>query len=258
VPARSRALPRALLALVLTGCSLSPLQNRIAVGEDRFVAFVGDGPDGHADIYAGLPAGGELSRITFTPVDESHPALTPLGDMVAFVRYPPPEATATPSLVVMNLLNGAERAIATIATAGGVDALAWNGDQSALLVRGAGMTWEVPFPEERGEPRRLEGAALAVADSALDVVLGTPAFARAMPCVDGGICVVGPRGAPTVISRTGRQPFRWGSDSLAWFEDDRLMVRPLGPGAPRTITWQEMPAQMRQGSYAWREASPES
>lgn len=244
--------PCVLLVPLLSGCNLSPLQNRIAVGEDRFVAFVADGPDGSADIYAGLPAGGELSRITFTPVDESHPALTPEGDMIAFLRHPPPAAMATPRLVVMNLLNGAERTIEASATAGPVEALAWQGDRTALLMRSAGVTWRIPFPASAGIPERLAGAERAAADSILDVILGTPPFARAMPCEGGdGICVIGPSGIPAVVSAEGRDPFRWGTDSLAWFEDGHVVARPLGPGAPRIIGWQETPANMRMGSYAW-------
>lgn len=242
--------------MMLVGCSFSPLQKRIAVGEEPFVVFVAEGEDGRTDIFAGLPAGGELSRITFTPIEESHPTLTPEGDMVAFIRYPSATAMATPRLVVMNLLNGAEREVETIATAGGVDAMAWAPTRDALLLRGVGATWHVPFPDGRGETRRLEGVELAEADSLLDVLLGDPPFGRAGACDDGtGICVVGPSGDPTMLSRTGTHPFRWGADSLAWFEEDRLRVRPLGPGAARTITWTAMPTRLREGSYAWRTTS---
>ncbi len=255
MPARRRSPACALLAVTLAGCNLSPLQNRIAVGEDPYVVFVADGPDGSADIYAGVPAGGALSRITFTPVEESHPALTPSGEMIAFLRHPPPAAMATPRLVVMNLLNGAERELESSALAGPVEALTWESDGTAMLMRSAGMTWRIPFPRSRGAPQRLEGAERARADSALDVILGRPAFARAMPCDGGGVCVVGPSGTPTQVGPAGRDPFRWGSDSLAWFEDDRVVVRPLGPGAPRLISWQDPPRNMRQGSYAWSVAA---
>lgn len=247
---RPAIVPSIFLALALAACSLSPLQNRIEVGEERFVVFVAEGRDGRTDIFAGLPAGGELSRITFTPVEESHPALTPLGDAIAFIRHPPPSAMAIPRLVVVNLLNGAERTFEGTPLAGGVGGLAWSPDQDGLLLRSGSATWRIAFPFDGGDPVRLEGAARAAADSLIDVYLGTPAFARATACDGGGVCVVGPSGEPTVLSRPGRDPFRWGSDSVAWFEDDRLMVRPLGPGAARTITWQVMPANMRQGSYA--------
>lgn len=243
----------ALLALVLTACNLSPLQNRIAIGEDPFVAFVAEGSDGSTDIFAGVPAGGELSRITFTPVAESHPALTPLGDAIAFLRYPADAATGTPRLVVLNLLNGAERDFAASALAGPVEGLAWNADQTALLLRSAGETWRIPFPFGDEPPARLAGAERAAADSSLDVILGRPAFARAEPCDGGGICVTGPSGEPAVVSATGHGPFRWGTDSLAWFDDERVVVRPLGPGAARTLSWQGMPANARQGSYAWND-----
>lgn len=252
IPIRRR--PWILALALLAGCNLSPLQNRIEVGEDAFVAFVAEGADGSTDIFAGLPAGGEVSRITFTPVEESHPALTPSGDMIAFLRHPPPTAMATPRLVVMNLLNGAEREIETTATAGPVEALRWNADQTALLMRSAGVTWRIPFPVSAGAPVRLDGADRAAADSALDVLLGSPAFARALPCDGGGVCVIGPTGVPTVVSAGGAHPFRWGTDSLAWFEDGSVVVRPFGPGAPRTITWQDAPAEMRMGSYAWNVA----
>lgn len=245
------ASPRlAILLLALAGCSLSPLQGRIEVGKDAFVVFVAEGSDGRTDLFAGLPSGGELSRVTFTPVAESHPALTRGGDMLAFLRYPPPTATATPRLVVLNLLNGAEREIATEATAGPVDALAWAPDRDALLLRGGGVTWRIPFPTGSGEPRRLDGAARAAADSLLDVLLGEPAFSRADACADGGVCVTGPSGVPVELSARGRDPFRWGSDSLAWFEDGQVIVRPLGPGAPHAIAWKGTATRMRQGAYS--------
>lgn len=240
----------AVLLLALAGCSLSPLQGRIEIGKDAFVVFVAEGSDGRTDLFAGLPTGGELSRVTFTPVEESHPALTPGGDMVAFIRHPPPTATATPRLVVLNLLNGAEREFATAATAGRVDALAWAPGGDALLLRGDGATWRIPFPADRGEPVRLDGAARAAADSLLDVLLGDPAFSRAGACADGGVCVTGPSGVPAELSAKGRDPFRWGSDSLAWFEDDQVIVRPLGPGAPHAIDWKGTATHMRQGTYS--------
>jgi DNA-directed RNA polymerase subunit beta len=71
----------------------------------------------------------------------------------------------------------------------------------------------------------LDATTAAQADSALMVRLGTPAFARAEMCSDRGICVTGPSGIPSRVSVSGSSPFRWGSDSLAWFDGDRIMIR---------------------------------
>ncbi len=241
----------AALLLALVGCSLSPLLNRIEVGSDAFVVFVGEGNDGRTNIFAGLPVGGELSQITYTPIAETHPALTRSGGAIAFVRASrDPASDPRPTLVVLNLLSGAERDLLFPDDPGTIRGIAWNDDESALYVTATDGSWRFPAPPASGEPARLDGAERAAADSATAVLLGRPAFARAAPCASGGVCVIGPSGTPQQVSADGHDPFRWGDDSLAWFEGNRVVVRPLGPGSPRIITWDRPVAAMRQGAYA--------
>ena len=45
---------------LLTNCSITPLTNKIRVGEEPFVIVVGEGRDGETDLFA-APAGGEGS-----------------------------------------------------------------------------------------------------------------------------------------------------------------------------------------------------
>ncbi len=239
------------LLITLAGCSLSPLLNRIDVGHDAFVVFVGEGDDGRTNIFAGLPTGGELSQVTFTPIAESQPALTHEGGAIAFVRASrDPASDPRPVLVVLNLLSGGERDFAFRDDPGPITGLAWNADETAIYARGANGTWRFPAPPAEGEPVRVAGAETASADSAVAVLLGRPAFARAERCDSGGVCVIGPSGTPQMVSREGHDPFRWGDDSLAWFEGNGVVVRPLGPGSQRVVSWSRPVVGMRQGAYA--------
>ena len=61
-------------------------------------------------------------------------------------------------------------------------------------------------------------------------------------------CVVTPNGMKTELGRVV-SPFRWGSDSLAYVESEKLMVRPLGGGVSRVITWSRPPITPRDGTY---------
>lgn len=246
-----RRLAAALALAALAGCSLSPLLNRINVGSDAFVVFVGEGSDGRTNIFAGLPVGGELSQVTYTPIAETHPALTREGGAIAFVRASRDSLSdPRPVLVVLNLLSGGERDLAFPDDPGAIRGVAWNADESAVWVTGARGTWRFPAPPHDGEVTRLDGPDRAVADSATEVLLGRPAFARALACEGGGVCVIGPSGQPQQVSAEGHDPFRWGDDSLAWFEGNRVVVRPLGPGSPRYVTWDREVGAMRQGSFA--------
>ena len=237
-----------LCGMFVLGCSLSPLHRKIKVGEEPFVVFVATGTDGKPDLFASHPTGGEPVRLTFTAMAEALPRLTPRGDMVAFVREQNDKSGH--DLVVMNLLSGAERLLELPAETGTISALGWNSDQSAIYLQGATNRWRVTAPPAPIAIELLSAAAATAADSALMVVLGRPAFARAEPCVGGAVCVVGPNGVPARMSAIGRAPFRWGSDSLAWFEEDRIMIRSLGPGTARRLTWTGGVQEPRDGSYA--------
>jgi hypothetical protein len=63
-------------------------------------------------------------------------------------------------------------------------------------------------------------------------------------------CVVSPDGTRQELGRV-ITPFRWGSDSLAWFEADRLLVYGMAGGRPRRIEWTSELRQPREGSY-WK------
>jgi hypothetical protein len=236
------------LGVVLAGCSLSPLHRKIKVGEEPFVVFVATGSDGKTDLFASTPVGGDPVRLTFTAMVEAMPRLTPQGDMVAFIRTRSSDSGL--DLVVMNLLSGAERLLELPPEAGPVTALGWSSDRSAIFLRGATARWRVTAPPAPIAMALLDADEAAQADSVLMVRLGSPAFARAEVCSDGGICVTGPSGIPGKVSPSGTAPFRWGSDSLAWFDDDRIMIRSLGPGTARHLTWTGGVSEPRGGSYA--------
>jgi len=96
-----------LLLPVAWACRVSPLTNRIAVGEEAYLVFVGEGRDGWTDLFAGAAGGGPAVRFTFSREAELSPALDPTGAMVAFLRG---GAEGDPVfLTVMNLLSATER-----------------------------------------------------------------------------------------------------------------------------------------------------
>ena len=246
---------RGVAAIAVVGtmaCSFSPLANRIDIGEEAFVVLVATGPDGLTDLHAVPAGGGMTARITFTPLIESHPALSRGGDVVAFLRSGDSLPDTPRDLVVMNLLNGAERTLPTPATAGRIDRLAWSDDGTELLLATASGTWSIAAPPAEPVARRLDGAAREVADSALTTWLGRPRFARAFNCPAGqGVCLVGPSGDTAVLASRGRDPFAWGLDSVGWFEGDGMYVRSLGPATARSVSLgQRAPTGARQGTYA--------
>lgn len=223
--------------------------NRMAVGEEPIVVFVADAADGSTDLFAVSPGGGAVHQLTYNRPVESHPALDPAGTVVAFFRQPPSGDSTARIIGVMNLLNAAEREIRLPATAGTPLRLAWDSGGRTLIVGTTRGTWAVPAPPARGAPARLEGPEAARADTLLGVPLGDPVLALAAPCGDG-ICAVLPSGEVQLLVPRGQMPFRWGADSVAWFDGDRIEVRPLGPGRSRHVMWSRPPARPRQATYA--------
>lgn len=238
-----RLLPAALLALLaLAGCrvSLSPLQNRIAFGQEPFLVFAATGEGRAGDLYAVKPAGGEIWPVTYTRVDERLPAIAPNGVGLAFVR----RVRGRDDVVVMNLSTGSERQALRL-EADSVTGLAWRG-QEELWVRTVGSAWRVT---RAGEPAPLEVPA-AARDSAFLVLLGEPAFAAAGACASGaGVCTRSADGVEHLVAAEARDAARWGPDSVAYFVGDRLTVRPLGPGREREIRWHREPVAPRAVSY---------
>jgi hypothetical protein len=237
--------------LLLAACTLSPLQSRVDVGEDPFVLFLAEGTNGDTDLFVVEPGGGRVTRVTFTPLVEMSPRLSRQGGMVAFIRAADTTIASPRDVVVMNLINGAERKLDIPDNIGQPMRLAWSHDESALYLQTPTSTWRVAAPPAVTVAVEVAGAELVTADSAFAVMLGDPAFAVAAPCGSGGICVTGPNGEPNTLSTTGTGALRWGNDSLAWFDNDVLVVRPLGPGPARQVEWAAGQVRNpREASYA--------
>lgn len=236
-------------ACVLAGCGLTPLSNKIDIGEMALVAFVAEGKDGNTDLFILPAAGGEAAQLTFSPPIEAAPRLGPDGSVVAFLRMRDTLPGTPRDVVMMSLVNGAERRVRLPADAGPALAIGWSDDGRALFVRTGTTAWRVAVPPADPAPERLDGAAAATADSVLDRWLGRPRFARAFACA-ADVCVRGPSGDTAVLAANARDPFPWGSDSVGWFEGERLMVRSLGPGPARRLTWSRIPGHPRDASYS--------
>ncbi len=243
-------LPLTSSLLLLSGCQFTPLMNRIAVGEEPIVVFVAEAGDGSTDLFAVSPGGGPVHQLTFNRPVESHPALAPGGTMVAFLRQPLRGDSSSRQVIVMNLLNASERDVPLPAEAGAPLRLAWEAGQSALVVATDRGAWQVAAPPGRGTARRLDGPDRARADTLLGVGVGDPVFALVTACGNGGICARGPGGEEQLLAVRGEMPFRWGADSLAWFDQDRIEVRPLGAGRTRQVMWTRAPRNPRQATYA--------
>ncbi|HWA17193.1 MAG TPA: hypothetical protein VG817_12210 [Gemmatimonadales bacterium] len=232
---KSAAPPRrrsVLFLLAMLGCrgTLSPLSNRIDIGQESYFVFVADGEDGLGDLFAAAPVGGQAYQITYTRLDEQQPRLSPDGVVLAFLRRSHGDS-ARLEPVFMNLVNGAER---TIADAGDVTALAWSADGTQLYLRGASGIKVVDAPPARSVVRTVDGAMLATADSAFKVLLGEPPVGEAISCEQGGVCASVASGV-TLLAAEGKFPANWGKDSLVYSVGNDLIVRPLGGGATRTV-----------------------
>jgi hypothetical protein len=211
------------------------------------VVFVGgDGPAG-GDLYALAGAGGPAIPITFSPVGEMRPALSPDGSAVAFLRGSSLSDSTPADVWVLSLWSGAERRVELPPGAGRPDRVGWDDGGRSLVISAGGRPFRAAAPPEKGVARPVPAAERAAAESALAVVLGDPAFARAVTCEQGrALCVVSDTGAASVFAQEAREPARWGGDSVAYLQGDRLLVRPLGPGRARPVEWSSVPARPRQ------------
>lgn len=241
---------RALLVVTmcLTGCNLSPLMNRIEIGEDPIIVVVGEGKDGRTDLFAVNAGGGTLSQLTFTNQVERGPQLTGGGAVLAFLRMRDTLPTTPRTIIMMNLVSGTERAFTLPEEAGQPEQLGWNDDGTTLYVATDRGRWAITAPPQDPEVRAISSED-AAADTALTLWLGRPRFTRGITC-GAGICAVTARGDTMTLTPDGRDPFRWGTDSLAWFEGEYLTVRSLGPGVTRRVEWSRAPAAVRDGAYA--------
>lgn len=238
----------ALGVLLLAACERGflPLGGRFEIGRDPMVVFVGgEGPAG-GDLYALDPSGGGAIPITFSVVGEMRPSLSPDGGSVAFLRGGTLTDSTPASVWVLNLVNGAERQVPLPLEAGAPERVAWSADGSVLVMQTARGVYRAPSPPAPGGATPLRGPERAVAESSLAVLLGRPAFARVLPCEDPeDLCVASDSGPPALLARDAGEPVRWGDDSVAYLEDGRLVVRPVGAGRARHVEWSAVPARPR-------------
>jgi hypothetical protein len=236
--------------MLLLGCSgtLPPLRGQIEVGRDRYAVFVaGSGMGG--DLYAVRAEGGVPIPITFTNVAELSPALSPDGTELAFLRGLSLRDSTPATIWVMNLLNGAERELPLPKGASAPRRLGW-GRGHTVVVETRDRLFSIHAPPSAPNPQAIPAAARAVAESSLAVLLGDPVFATVVPCETAGdLCVVADTGAPSLLARGAHDPLRWGADSVGFFVDDEVEVRPLARGRPRRLELSGAPARPRQMTF---------
>jgi hypothetical protein len=238
-----------LLVTSLLGCrvSLSPVKNRVAVGSESYVVFDADGENGEGDLYLGSASGGKIFRVTFTRVHESSPALSPDGIMLAFIRGSHATDSAGHRVWVMNLLNGAERETPELGEGGFPQRLGWSADGRTIFVKTSRGDYRISAPPSAPEPKSIDPALEPVADTMLGVPLGTPIMALAQPC-DSGLCAMTGAGSQ-LLTATGRDPLRWGTDSVGYWAGAAIQVRPLGGGTTREVRWSGVPSNPRTATH---------
>jgi hypothetical protein len=203
------------------------------IGRDAYVVFVADGSGG-SDLYAVRPGGGVTIALTFSPVAESGPALSPDGATLAFIRS---TADARSTVWLMNLLSGAEREVMLPRSTDAVPRrVGWSREGAALYMDTDGGIWRAAIPPGRGAASPVSGSELASADSALSVLVGSPAFAAIERCdsIGQGLCVRA-NGTESVVALDADFGTRWGGDSVAYVRGSTIEVRPVGPGRARRL-----------------------
>lgn len=233
---------------LLTGCSVTPLTNKIPVGEEPFVIGVGEGPDSMTDLYAAPAAGGAFARLTFNRLVESAPRLSGGGTAVAFLRRDR-DGAAEPELVVLNLLNGAERRVSLDADLGVPRRVGWRREDAGLALSSDSGTFGLPPPPAVPTLLRLHGADSAAADSVTGVALGEPVAAMVTGCAGGGLCVRTVAGTTAPLDSAAHGPVRWGNDSVGYFTGRGFEVRPLAGGVARRPVWTSAPSRLRDLTY---------
>jgi hypothetical protein len=149
----------------------------------------------------------------------------------------------------MNLSSGAERQVELPEGAGPPSQVGWADDGRSLVIRAGRQLYRAASPPAAGTAIAVPENERASAESTLAVLLGRPVFARAVPCAGAeDLCVAGDTGPPALLARGAREPARWGDDSVAYLEGDRLVVRPLGRGRARLVEWSGVPPRPRQPS----------
>ena len=238
-----------ILLLGLAGCQgmLPPLRGEIEPGRDPFVVFVGGTARAGGDLFAVPAAGGAALPITYSGVGEMRPALAPDGSALAFLRGASLRDSAPGTIWVMNLLSGNERQLRLPRGSPGPEEVAWMDGGRSFVVRAGDGLYRFKAPPASGPAEPVPPPERARAESALAVLLGAPAFARATPCQDAeDLCVAADSGAPALLARGARDAARWGDDSVAYVVGEVILVRPLGPGRERRVPVSGGPASPRQ------------
>lgn len=227
------------LALLLTGCrgTLSPLSNKLDIGTEPYVVFVADGEDGLGDLFASTPQGGPAFQTTFTRVDERTPALAADGIRLAFLRTRAPGDSRSAAVVVLNLLNGAEREVRLNRSPEGVQ-LAWSPDGRRVLLRSQAQLLMTAAPPEVMALVPVAAAERPAAESAFSVLLGQPTGATVVPCPNArGVCLRLEDGTTALLDSLGANALGWAGDSVAYRSGEEWLVRPLGGGRSRALRW---------------------
>ena len=234
-----------LYSLLLNACNLTPLTNKIDVGEEPFVIGVGEGPDSATDLFAAPAGGGNFVRLTFNRAEERGPRLAPDGLSVAFLRRVPGSAEWT--LVILDLRGSVEHSARLPAEAGAPERLGWSPDGRVVLVRAQG-DWETAAPPGRVALTR-STANPARADSLTAELLGDPPRGTVARCPDGNACIRSSAGELTPLGAGAVGALRWGADSVGYFSNGGFEVRPLGGGRLRQPAWKGLPARLRELTY---------
>ncbi len=214
------------------------------VGRDAYAIFAADGPGGVGDLFGVRTDGGRVFQITFTPVREARPALSPDGSMVAFLRGRTRGDTLAGTPWVMNLLTGAERRL-ELPVEGRAEAIGWGRDGRTLYVSAGALAYAIPAPPASEAARAVPPDEWHRVDSALSVFAGEPPFARVFAC-EQALCATADSGTSVSIADEGHDPARWGPDSVGYFAGDELVVRPVGPGRVRQVVWDRPPPRPRE------------
>jgi hypothetical protein len=256
VPGTKYQVPLLVLGLLVgvTGCqdTFYPLKNRITPGLDPFVVFAAEGQAGSRELWAAHTGGGRAYQLSYTLGDESAPALSPTGGVLAFLRSTGRADSAGRRIWFMNLSTGAERDLPVFPDSSIPSRLAFSSDGATLYARTPSGLWALPTPPSAYAPEHLSGADSLAADSALTVFIGDPPFARIAPCEErlGWICAFPPGKAEAPLQEGGVDPVRWGPDSVGYLVGDRLVVRSGGAGRSREVMWTGVPPHPESPTYA--------
>jgi dipeptidyl aminopeptidase/acylaminoacyl peptidase len=243
----------ALAVAASCGRTLPPLRGHLQVGRDAYAVFVGGTAPAGGDLYAVPATGGEAIPITFTNVGEMRPRLSPDGRFIVFLRGGSLTDSTPSSVWVLGLDNGAERELTLPRGAPPPRQAAWSKDGQTVVVAAGQHLYRYDAPMTSSDGRVVEPAERAEAESSLAVLLGDPVFARVVPCERGSLCTVGDSGRD-LLATDARDPLRWGPDSVAWFSDDGVEIRPVGPGRSRRLEIEGPRAPRQMTAFTGRAA----